>query len=103
MNGLKFGIWLGSLNRFAETFEEGTWLPVASYIKEVSGPSDLKTQAQQIKWIETVCGQKIRWMKGQAGIVVLDHDDGRKRIRIGQETATVKRQDVGVQSLKFQV
>lgn len=78
--------------RFAETFEDATWFPVAAFIMHVGGPA-LDTQQQQVQWVQQVCAQEIRWISGKPGVLLLDHDDGRKRMRVGNKVSTEKVQD----------
>ena len=86
------GVWICS--RFLETFDEGTWFPILVYIRKVNGPEDqLDTQEKQITWVTSVARQKVKFMSGQPGVVVLDHDDGRKRIKIGRSAETETRED----------
>ena len=74
--------------------QEGTWVPLMGYINDVGGPlHELDTEAKQMDWVRGVCGQRIQWHKGSAGVIILDFDDGRKRVRFGQKQATVKAQD----------
>ena len=74
--------------------QEGTWVPLMGYINDVGGPlHELDTEAKQMDWVRGVCGQRIQWHKGSAGVIILDFDDGRKRVRFGQKQSTVKAQD----------
>lgn len=64
------------------------------YIRKVNGPEDqLDTPEKQISWVTSVARQKIKFMNGQPGVVVLDYDDGRKRIKIGRSAETETRED----------
>ena len=62
----------------------------------MGGPADyLDTVEKQVRWVRNVAGQTIKSMKGQPGVIVLDHNDGRKRIRIGQASSTETREETG--------
>lgn len=79
---------------FLETFDEGTWFPIRVYIRKVNGPEhQLDTPEKQIAWVTSVARQKVKFMSGQPGVVVLDHDDGRKRIKIGRSAETETREE----------
>ena len=68
--------------RYQELYEEGTWMPVSSWIESVNGPR-LGSEKEQVRYVRAV-GQKVSWEDGRPGVVVLDHSDGRKRVRVGR-------------------
>ena len=51
-------------------------------MKDLGGPTHLALQ-DQVAWVTQVCGQKIKFDQGCAGVIVLDFDDGRKRVKVG--------------------
>ena len=69
--------------RFAEAYVEGTWYPVDAFLVQAGAPSGFKSELEKIRWIQTVCKAKIQYDNGVAGVVVPDHADGRKRVRLG--------------------
>lgn len=71
--------------RYQDTYQEGTWLPLASWIESVNGPVSSPV-TDQLGWAKSV-GATIQWDCGKPGVVVLDHHDGRKRVRVGQASS----------------
>ena len=68
-------------------------MPIASYIREVGGPSDL-TVEDQMRYVREVCHQKVKFDNHKPGVIVLDHSDGRKRVRVGQGSLREMAEDI---------
>lgn len=69
-------------------------MPVSTYVQEVGGPLDLPLE-QQMRWVVDVCGQKIKFDANRPGVIVLDHADGRKRVRVGMSSLRETAEDTG--------
>ena len=79
--------------RFQETFQEATWLPIDSYIKSVNGPVNATT-TEKVAWARRM-GCSIQFDEGKPGVVLLDHNDGRKRLKIGTASGREIAEDAG--------
>ena len=81
--------------RYADCYEEGDWFPLAVYLKQAGANlAEFDTPQKQADFVRSVCNQEIKYIGGKPGVIVPDHDDGRKRIKIGQNSSTSKTEDI---------
>ena len=56
---------------------------------------EFDTPEKQLDFVTNICQQKVVYHNKHPGVNVLDHDDGRKKVRMGVRTSAEKEQDSG--------
>ena len=81
--------------RYADCYEEGSWLPLAAYLQSTGANlAEMDSSQKQADFVRNVCKQEIKYIGGKPGVIVPDFSDGRKRVRIGQNSSTSKTEDI---------
>lgn len=79
---------------YADVFEDLTWFPLASFVVKAGGSLvEWDTEEKQLIFVQEVCKQDVVYVGGLPGVNVLDHEDGRKKIRRGIRTSIDKEQE----------